>query len=277
MAQPVVVLMLTMMTFADLSLENVLLRLPQEFNTLTPEQLFEIFGEPDREPVHRLDGQPLGPEVPEEVVFPTWLGKASEQITIPEVNVLVSDFDEAFIPLISRRAHSNAAIASQPPEAQFTTTEEPLSYPADIWSLGCLIWSIVGERPLFESWIASRDELLDEQVNLLGKLPPEWWERWEARGLYWTEDGDGIRLEPTTHPNNTLRQDWRAKLEWCIQVGRRQWGMELMSHEEMVDFLDLMKAMITLRPADRPSAQQVWSSRWIQNWCLPPPTSDNNE
>ena len=45
----------------------------------------------------------------------------------------------------------------------------PLSFPADIWALACTIFAILGQRPLFKTWFPSDDQVIDEQVDTLGK------------------------------------------------------------------------------------------------------------
>ncbi len=116
-----------------------------------------------------FDGKPLDYGVPSHVVVPVWLGKASEEVEA-EAEVILSDFGEAFMPSSSSRLYSNVPLSFRTPEACFAPTL--LSFPADIWSLACLICEIFGQRPLFESWMATDDEVLADEVDLLGKLPP---------------------------------------------------------------------------------------------------------
>lgn len=80
----------------DLHLGNILLKVPPSFDQLSPEQLYEEYREPELEPVVHLDGKPLPPGVPSNGIAPIWLGEASENITLAEARILLSDFGEPF-------------------------------------------------------------------------------------------------------------------------------------------------------------------------------------
>jgi hypothetical protein len=110
------------------------------------------------------------------------LGKESEELEAAEAEVILSDFGESFMPSSTARFYSNAPLSFRPPEARFPPT--PLGFPADIWSLACLIWEVLGRRPLLESWFATDDQVLADEVDLLGRLPPEWWTQWDARSEF---------------------------------------------------------------------------------------------
>ncbi|RAH82855.1 kinase-like protein [Aspergillus japonicus CBS 114.51] len=75
-----------------------------------------------------------------------------------------------------------------PPEARFS--DEPLSFASDIWTLACTIWEILGQRPLFETFFPSPDRVTAEQVEVLGKLPDEWWGKWGRRLDWFSEEGE---------------------------------------------------------------------------------------
>ncbi|SPO05564.1 uncharacterized protein DNG_08251 [Cephalotrichum gorgonifer] len=65
---------------------------------------------------------------------------------------------------------------------------EPL-FPSDIWRLACTAWAILGQRPFQDSFLLGPDDATSDQVDALGPLPPEWWEKWEARSKKFTEGG----------------------------------------------------------------------------------------
>ncbi|KAL3457977.1 kinase-like domain-containing protein [Aspergillus heterothallicus] len=139
----------------DLHLANVLLKLAPTFDDISIDQLYETYGAPEPEPVVLLDSnKPLPAGVPSHVIPPIWLGEASENITLPEAQILLSDFGEAFAYLEERRYESRTPLVTRPPEARFEP-HKPLAFSSDIWSLGCGVWSIVAQRPLFEVFFAS--------------------------------------------------------------------------------------------------------------------------
>jgi hypothetical protein len=45
--------------------------------------------------------------------------------------------------------------------------------------------------------------------------------------------------------------------------------MAKMDEEEKQAFVTLVKSMLSFRPEDRPSAQQVLESDWMQKWAKP--------
>lgn len=82
----------------DLHLGNILLKVPPNFDQLSPRQLYEKYGVPELDPVVCLDGNPLPPGVPSHGISPIWLGEASEEITVPDTRIFLTDFGEAFSP-----------------------------------------------------------------------------------------------------------------------------------------------------------------------------------
>ena len=83
----------------DIHLGKILLRLPQSLNNLSPDQFYAKYGHPRYEPVERIDSQPLPAGVPTYGLVPVWLGKGSEQISLSEASILLTDFGEVDIRL----------------------------------------------------------------------------------------------------------------------------------------------------------------------------------
>lgn len=171
--------------------------MPSNLDGLSIEKLYEEYGAPEPEPVVHLDGKPLPPGVPSHGIAPRWLGRASENITLAETRILPTDFGEAFSPSQEAKYESHTLLINSPLEARFEPTT-PLSFPSDIWPLACSIWSIIAQRPLFESLIPTQDRMACEHVDALGILPPEW-ERWEARRSRFTEDRAPIHCDSSAH------------------------------------------------------------------------------
>lgn len=197
--------------------------------------------------------------------MPIWMGKASKNIEMPEAEVLLGDFGESFMPSSTDRLYSNSPPSFRQPEARFPST--PLGFPADIWSLACLVWDVLGQRPLFESWMATDDEVLADEVDLLGKLPPEWWTRWEARSGFYAEDGEaGIRLAPE-RPPGTVRWGWDERLEFCIQRPRREDGLDEIGEDERAALLSMLRSMLQFEPERRATAKQLRQNCWMKRWA----------
>ncbi|KAJ5583354.1 hypothetical protein N7535_001974 [Penicillium sp. DV-2018c] len=222
--------------------------------------LYERYGEPAFEEITRFDGQPLPPNVPSHAVVPVWLGKSSDKLELSGARILLSDFGEAFSPTKQQRFGSNTPLVVRPPESRFEP-HKPLSFPSDIWSLGCSLWKIMGQNTLFGGCFATEDSITCEQVDTLGILPPEWWCKWEGRHGKFTEDGKPI--------NRKYYRSWEDRFERSMQEPRQKRGMPLIEPAERDAIFKMLKAMLRFRPGDRPTAKQILECEWMVKWALP--------
>ncbi|SCN86909.1 related to dis1-suppressing protein kinase dsk1 [Fusarium fujikuroi] len=143
----------------------------------------------DPYPVTRIDGQPItSPSVPKNVYTPNWLGKPSDEVLLPEARLLLSDFGTAFNPSQETRLLSYTHLQNRPPEAVLDSTK-PLTFSSDIWSLGLMVWECMGSGPFMSGFLFDENEVIADQVDALGSLPHEWWEKWETRTTVFTEEG----------------------------------------------------------------------------------------
>ncbi|KAE8139481.1 kinase-like domain-containing protein [Aspergillus pseudotamarii] len=248
----------------DIHLRNILVQLPSSFDHLSVEQLYEEYGEPETVPITQCNGKPLAPNIPEKAVLPLYLGKDAEAFSLPDAQVLLSDFGETFKPDLELRQGKDCHTppAGRPPEAWFEPQTSSLSYSADIWSLAVAIWEILGMKAIFSSEYASVDEIISQQIDVLGPLPLKWVESWEKRNQYFDDDG---------YPKKG-RYVWPSigeAFEEGVQKYRRKLGMGEFDREEAAAILDLMRRMLTFRPEERPTAREVLQSRWMAQWVLP--------
>lgn len=247
----------------DLHLGNLLLQLPSSLNTLSPEQLYAKFGAPEPEPLVRLDGKPVSstPGVPSHVIPPVWLGAVCDELTLGEANFLLSDFSVAFRPSEKSRFKSYTPLVLRAPEALFEPTV-PLSFASDIWSLGCTIFELLAHRSLIDGIIAPQHEITAQQVHLQGLPPSEWWNKYEKRSKWFDEAGKPLS-------NECDIWSWDRRIEEWMQEPRRDYGMDVVSDDEKAALLQLLRWMLSWKPADRPSAEQVLGSAWMTRWALP--------
>jgi serine/threonine protein kinase len=239
---------------------NILLQSPN-LDSLSTEQLYDEFDPPDPEPVVRVDKHPLrSPSVPAHVYSPIWLGKPSDEVSLPEAKIVLADFGTAFCPAEESRFESYTPLQILPPEVRFEPTE-PLTYASDIWSLGCMIWAILGARPFLDNWLFGPDDATADQVDALGPMPGEWWERWEGRGERFI--GNGKPKEG--------REVWTfdRRFEDAILAPRRRRGTEGMGEEERDAFFEMVRGMLVFKPGDRLSARQVLATEWMRKWAIP--------
>jgi serine/threonine protein kinase len=238
---------------------NILLQSPN-LDSLSTEQLYDEFDPPDPEPVVRVDKHPLtSPSVPAHVYSPIWLGKPSDEVSLPEAKIVLADFGTAFCPAEESRFESYTSLQILPPEVRFEPTE-PLTYASDIWSLGCMIWAILGARPFLDNWLFGPDDATADQVDALGPMPGEWWER----------EGRGKRFIGNGKPKEG-REVWTfdRRFEDAILAPRRRRGTEGMGEEERDAFFEMVRGMLVFKPGDRLSARQVLATEWMRKWAIP--------
>ncbi|KAF5619481.1 kinase domain protein [Fusarium sp. NRRL 52700] len=246
----------------DIHLRNVLLQLPgSEIDQLSIQQIYEKYYEPEPYAVARTDGQPItSTSVPKHVYTPNWLGKPSDEVLLPEAKLWLADFGTAFSPSQETRLMSYTHLQNRPPEAKFDP-KKPLTFSSDIWSLGLMVWEVMGDGPFMSSFLFNWDEVITDQVDALGPLPQEWWEKWEAKLDGFEEDGQ---------PKGQ-REFWslERRFHMNIQDPRMEEGTEQMDNDESHAFLAMIKGMLRFRPEERMTADQVLRSEWMRKWALP--------
>ncbi|KAI1345910.1 kinase-like domain-containing protein [Xylaria sp. FL0043] len=222
--------------YGDLHLGNLLLQLPSSLNDLSVEQLYAKFGAPKCEPITRTDGMstPIS-GVPSYSVLPAWLGIASDKVGLSEANLLLSDFGVAFRPSDKSCFESHTPLRMRAPEARFEPTTH-LSFSSDIWSLGCVIFELLGHRPLIEDCLVTPDEITAQQVSLQGLTPSDWLDRWGKRSTFFDDAGRPLCPEYDIW-------SWDRRFEEWLQELRRYCGMDVIGVEEKVALLDLLRWM----------------------------------
>lgn len=244
----------------DLHMGNVLLKTTSDFDQLSLDQMYEKYGAPELDPVVHLQGKPLPPGVPSHGIMPIWLGEASEETTLAAARILVTDFGEAFSCANEQKYESHTPLVVRPPEARFER-KKPLSFASDIWTVACTVWAIIAQRPLFEGFLATEDDMTCEHVDTLGILPPEWWERWEARRHMFTEDGTPINRNPF--------RSWDDRFEDSVQKPRRDSRMPLFDEKEKNAIFDMLRPMLSFMPENRANTKEILASEWMVKWALP--------
>ncbi|KAK2762653.1 hypothetical protein FQN54_000826 [Arachnomyces sp. PD_36] len=247
----------------DIHLRNVLAKLPSNFDHLSVEQLYEEYGEPETVSVTQRDGNPPPPNAPTKAVIPLYLGKPAGECVLSDARVLLSDFGEAFAPDSELRPGKDChtPLAARPPEARFEP-QAPLSYSADVWSLAVAIWEILGMKAIFSSEFVTPDEVVSQQIDVLGSIPSDWWTSWEKRGEFFDENR-------CPKKDRYVWPSMNDAFEEGVQKYRRQRKFGEFDREETAAILDLMRRMLTFRPEDRPTVNEVLQSEWMVKWVLP--------
>lgn len=226
---------------------------------MSVDELYQQFRTPWKTTIRRVDDAPLGPGVPPYTVMPAATVVSSAEVTDPRI--LISDFGQSWIyDPTQPKEDLETPVIYLPPETTFA--KEALGFPADVWSLGCSIYEIMGERPLFEWFMTDRPAAIAEMVSCLGPLPQHWWDVWEQRGEFFTENGiwrmDMTRkITPESRPLRRRFGDMGRNLESELTAA------ELESFEEM------LRAMLEYEPAKRATIGEVAKSEWMTKWGFP--------
>ncbi|OAX83938.1 hypothetical protein ACJ72_01704 [Emergomyces africanus] len=110
-----------------------------------------------------------------------WPGKTSEDISLAEARISLTDFGEAFSPLRELKCESRTPLVIGPPEARFEPEKPSLCFPSDIWTPACSNWAIIAQRPLFERFMAAQDDMTREHFAAFGVLPQAIFRSWDDR------------------------------------------------------------------------------------------------
>lgn len=184
---------------------------------------------------------------------------------------MIADFGEAYDPLVTKRSFAHTPPHLAPPESFFSTPgvngEEYLSFPADIWSLACAIWEIFGNIPLFYTVGGSPDEVLVEHVEVLGKYPTRWWDKWTNRGNWFHDNGQ--RNTETRHWYGCDPETWNERFPEFLLRARRARKVDIWSLEEQEAFEKMLKDMLIFEPNKRATIEQITQCGWMQEWGLP--------
>lgn len=247
----------------DIHLSNVLVKLPSGFDHLSIAEFYREYGEPEIVSVTHRDGVPLPSNVPEKAVIPLHLAIPAKQFSLSDSRVLLSDFGEAFAPNAEVRyaEDCHTPLAARPPESRFDP-RTPISCSADIWSLAVTLWEIIGMKSIFSIDWATADEITTQQIDALGPMPAEWWERWDERDLFFDSSGhskEGRHVWPGIEEAFT---DY-------VQKYRKKYCVGEFDGEETAAILDLMRRMLAFRPEERPTTDEVLQSEWMVKWALP--------
>ncbi|EQL36119.1 CMGC/SRPK protein kinase [Blastomyces dermatitidis ATCC 26199] len=254
----------------DVHIRNILVKTSPKLDSLSIEDFYKQYGEPNLTPVEHRDGKSLPPNIPSMAVTPIYIGRiTADQFTLTDARVMLSDFGEAFSPASHHRQaqDSHTPLGTRPPEARFEPCN-PLSYAADIWSLGLLIWRILGLKSLFTTEFPCPDELVSQYIDVLRPgpdgidMPESWWRQWDGRDKFFDNNREPI-------PNREIWPSLETGFDHQVQYWRRKDQMGEFGDDERRAILDLLRQMLKFIPAERATAEQVLESEWMVKWALP--------
>ncbi|KAL8951482.1 MAG: hypothetical protein Q9222_002536 [Ikaeria aurantiellina] len=242
----------------DLHMRNILFALPQ-IDGLPVETIYDRYHTPRETPVHRVDGRPLGPEVPPYTVMPAQFYVPCTKVHDPRIRI--ADFGEAWI---NADAEPKTTLFTPaiylPPETTFA--KHSIDFPADVWTLACSMFEIFGDGPLFEGFFPDRDDIIAEMVSCLGPLPQHWWDTWQAGRDFFVDNG--VWRTETTRKYSLVSRPLTTRIQ---EMGRQADPKFSAAEAESVE--RLLFSMLQYEPAKRATAEELVESEWMLQWGLP--------
>ncbi|KAH8668787.1 kinase-like domain-containing protein [Xylariales sp. PMI_506] len=232
---------------SDFRSSNILVKLAN-LNCLREDELLLLLGQPKKTYVRTDSGPELPVSSPQYLTIPADLSQLGDNYLTNQICVI--DFGESF--LISSPPEDLGIPENYlPPEVLLG--EEASSGPAcDLWALGCTLFEIREQIPLFYM-INGDDEVLAEIERFFGKLPQIW--------EFWLQDGDA-------------KEEWSLEVVLSKPVGVVQRGQNdnsaatqrtlVTPKEEQESMADLLYTLFRYEPDKRPSVAEVLAHRWFK-------------
>ena len=248
-------------TLLDMHTHDVASQIPN-LDSWTVEKLYETLGEPEKNRISRCDNGPLGPEAPPYAVPPAFFWSTGIENLIKQIKII--DFGEASFSR-GERKKMHTPLPFRAPESFFG---ESIGQPADVWAFDGTVFDIFAHCQLFDGFIPSADTILVEMVDALGILPPQWWNKWESRSYYFSNDGTrktGITAQNPRPSKPLALQIREMRSSRGDQPGR---ALRPFKIEEMINLQELLAATLKYLPSDRVTADDVSKLEWIHKLIL---------
>jgi serine/threonine-protein kinase SRPK3 len=204
-------------------------------------------------------GKELPTSSPHYLTIPANLSNLIDNYLTDQICVI--DFGESF-PMSSPPEDLGIPENYLPPEV-LLEQENAISPACDLWALGCTLFEIREQLPLFYM-IFDKDELLAEMVRFFGK-PPKLWDQWEARGDFF--DDQGVWLRQGDDEDWSLEVALSKPMETIIQSGDQKGEVEkslTTPTDEQALMADLLYKLFRWEPEERLTIEEVLAHAWFK-------------
>ncbi|KAJ0328326.1 hypothetical protein COL5a_005102 [Colletotrichum fioriniae] len=260
---------------------NVMLAMAAgELASLTVEEIFTKYGKPTVLPIDLCvestdfhERHPLPKNAPPYMLWKMLLTRDCDDLELSEARAQIKDFGESWQPELVTRYELNTPEAYRAPESMIAKKLQlPISYPADVWALGCFIFELYGRMDIFGTYFPGYDGVFATMVHCMGKPPASWWDAWENRDKHIDDNCNYVRkgkpapppAEPDTIKGRVLKRipDHRA-MERCPEE------KNFVPEEELQDLAAMLMRIFRWEPEDRVTAEELMSDPWMQKWGIP--------
>ncbi|KAK2671350.1 Protein kinase domain [Fusarium oxysporum f. sp. vasinfectum] len=190
----------------DFTLSNIVFRI-RNLDHLDDKGIYRLFGEPQRDGLRTISGEPTGAKAPRYIVGNLDFTSAEDLI---RDDICLIDCDQAFLTSVPPRKTLGTPPGFLAPEVAVGKSASPAS---DVWALGCSILQIrSGSSPFSIPNVDSPANLLGWVSEYIGRMPTSWGEP-----LF---DDDGL---PTTNTTNgeslgEILENTRSLKQWISDI-----------------------------------------------------------
>jgi serine/threonine-protein kinase SRPK3 len=230
-------------------------------NQLPEDELLSLLGQPRKAYVCTESGEDIPTSSPQYLVIPADTSRLGDEYLTNQICVI--DFGESFsisAPPIDLGIPENYL----PPEI-LQGQENAIGPACDLWALGCTLFEIREQIPLFYM-IFNKDDLLAEMVRFFGKPPKTWWDKWEARGNYFNDRGIWL-LHGDEKEEWSLEVALSKPIEIIHSGGDRNGEVQkalTTSKEEQSLMADLLYKLFRYEAEKRLSVEEVLAHEWFK-------------
>ncbi|KAK2125575.1 kinase-like domain-containing protein [Fusarium oxysporum II5] len=171
------------------------------------QRIYRLFGEPQRDGLRTISGEPTGAEAPRYIVGNLDFTSAEDLILD---DICLIDCDQAFLTSAPPRKTLGTPPGFLAPEVAVGKSASPES---DVWALGCSILQIrSGSSPFSIPNVDSPANLLGWVSEYIGRMPISWEEP-----LF---DDDGLPTTDTTNgePLGEILENTRSLKQWISDI-----------------------------------------------------------
>ncbi|KAK1712995.1 kinase-like domain-containing protein [Colletotrichum acutatum] len=279
----------------DLHGGNVMLALPAgELASLTVEEIYTKYGKPTILPIDLCvestdfhEEYPLPKNAPPSMLWKMRLTRGCDDLELSEARAQIKDFGESWQPELETRYELNTPEKYRAPEAIIAKKLKiPISYPADIWALGCFIYELYARMDIFATYTPNHDEVFATMAKMMGKPPAAWWDAWEDREKLIGDDlnflHQGVPIKTLTVYNEkgevvpqpspqaiTIESQVLKEIPEDRGMNRIPEERNIVPEEDLQDLKTMLQRIFRWKPEERVTAEELMGDPWMQKWGIP--------
>lgn len=130
---------------------------------------------------------------------------------------------------------------------------------AELWALGCTLFEIRMQTPLF-FMLSGENEMLAEMVALFGRPHAELWQKWTDRHEYFDENGLSLNSLAEVSLGDLVSLPLQMKYSW-EEDSQKSCEMDM---RERRLFIDLLCGIMQFVPEKRASLDDILEHEWFK-------------